>query len=123
MFTSHPRNRTVKEGESVSLFCNAIGNPEPSFSWTIDGSNFNKTVHRRVSLSSNGRQLTVTNMSTNDSDHEFRCQANNTVGTVSSNAATLNVQCEYLVLINYKLLMRFPANLIELVITLKFESG
>ena len=53
----------------------------------------------------------------------FRCQANNTVGTVSSNAATLNVQCEYLVLINYKLLMRFPANLIELVIALKFESG
>ena len=105
------------------FICNAIGNPEPSFSWTIDGSNFNKTVHRRVSLSSNGRQLTVTNVSTTDSHHEFRCQANNTVGTVSSNVATLNVQCEYLVLINYKLLMRFPANLIELVITLKFESG
>ena len=95
MFTSHPRNLTVKEGDSISLFCNATGNPQPSFSWTIDGSNFNKTVHRRVSLSSNGRQLNVTNVSTNDSYHEFRCQANNTVGMVPSNAARLNVQCEY----------------------------
>ena len=85
----------MKEGDSISLFCNATGNPELSFSWTIDGSNFNKTVRRRVSLSSNGRQLTVRNVSTNDSHHEFRCQANNTVGTVASNAATLNVQCEY----------------------------
>ncbi|XP_068728199.1 leucine-rich repeats and immunoglobulin-like domains protein 3 isoform X2 [Montipora capricornis] len=95
VFTSHPRTQTVKEGDSVSLSCNAIGNPEPSFSWTIDGSNFNKTVHRRVSLSSDGRQLTVTNVSRTDSDHEFRCQANNTVGMVASNAARLNVQCEY----------------------------
>ena len=95
VFTSHPRNRRVKEGDSVSLFCNAIGNPQPLFFWTIDGFNFNKTVYRRVRLSSDGRQLRVTNVSRTDSDYEFRCEANNSVGMVTSNAARLYVQCEY----------------------------
>lgn len=45
----------VKEGDSVSLFCNVIGNLEFLFFWIIDGFNFNKIVYCRVSLLLNGR--------------------------------------------------------------------
>ena len=94
-FTIYPRSQTVREGDNVTLFCNATGNPEPHISWTIDGLTMNITVHPRISLSSNNKQLTVKNVSRTDVSHEFRCQANNSVETITSDAASLTVQCEY----------------------------
>ena len=92
-FTSHPENQTVEEGKNVTLSCNAIGNPVPSLSWTVDGSPVNNP---RISLSSDNKLLTITNVNRTDSGHQYRCLADNMViGTVVSNAATLNVQCKY----------------------------
>ena len=94
-FATYPRSHTVREGNNVTLFCNATGNPRPSISWTINGSAVNITVHPRIRLSADNKQLTVRNVKRTDSNHQYRCLANNSVDTITSDAASLNVQCEY----------------------------
>ena len=94
-FATYPRSQTVREGDNVTLFCNATGNPEPTISWTIDWSTLNINVQYRISLSSDDKQLLVRNVKRTDSHHEYRCEANNSVGTITSDAASLTVQCEY----------------------------
>ena len=94
-FTTYPLNQTVREGDNVTLFCNATGNPKPTISWTIDGLTVNIQGQPRISLTSDNKQLTVRNVKRTDSNHQYRCRANNSVETITSVAASLNVQCEY----------------------------
>ena len=94
-FITYPRSQTVREGDNVTIFCDATGNPKPTISWTIDGLTLNITVHPRISLTSDNKQLTVKNVNRTDSHHKYRCQANNIVETITSDPASLNVQCEY----------------------------
>ena len=90
--TIHPQSVTKTEGESVTLCCTATGNPEPTMSWTTNGSPIRSNV--RISLSDDKTKLTFTNVKRTDSG-EYRCVATNSLGNVSSNVATLDVQCEY----------------------------
>ena len=91
---THPQNHTATEGYNVTLSCDATGNPLPTLLWTKDGSLVNASVNFRISLSSDRKQLTITNVNRADSG-QYRCVANNSVGTVTSNAATLDVHCKY----------------------------
>ena len=76
----------------MTLICNASGNPSASISWTKDGSAVNSS---RISLSSGGKQLTITNVNRDDRG-DYRCVANNSIAAVvTSDAATLDVQCKY----------------------------
>ena len=93
--TEHPQDTTTTEGSNVTFSCNAIGNPVPTFSWTIDGYAVNTTANPRISLSLENKQLTITNVKRTDSGNQYRCVANNIIGNVTSNAATLNIQCKY----------------------------
>ena len=93
--TDHPQNGNAIEGSNVDLSCNAIGNPVPTFSWTIDGSAVNTTANPRIILSLENKTLTITNVIRTDSTHEYQCVATNSIGTVSSNAPTLDIQCKY----------------------------
>ena len=93
-FAAHPHNKTVREGDNVTLFCYATGHPKPSISWTIDGLTVNVTVHPRISFTADNKQLTVKNVTRTDSHHKYRCQANNSIGTIPSYAASLTVQWE-----------------------------
>ena len=93
-FTTRPQNKTVREGNTVTLLCNATGNPKPSFSWTIDGLTVNITVHSRVSFTAANKQLTVRDVNRTDSHHKYRCLATNSIGTITSYATSLTVQCE-----------------------------
>ena len=77
----------------MTLSCDASGNPVPTFSWTIGGAPVNTTANPRISLSSDKKQLTITNVNRSDSG-DYKCVSNNNVGTVDSNAAALNVQCK-----------------------------
>ena len=94
-FATYPQSQTLREGDNVTLFCNATGNPEPIISWTINGLTVNITVHPRIRLSSDNKQLTVRNVNRTDFNHEYQCQAKNSVGTITSDAASLTDQCEY----------------------------
>ena len=90
--TAHPKNAIRVEGDVVTLSCNATGNPEPSISWTKDGSPISS--NSRISLSADNKQLTVTNVSRTDSG-KYLCVANNKIGNVTWSAALLEVQCKY----------------------------
>ena len=87
----HPQNATKIEGDNVTFTCNATGNPAPTFRWTKNGSVL--TTGSRISLSSGGKQLTLTNVTREDSG-QYVCEATNNVMTVPSDSATLNVQCK-----------------------------
>jgi len=78
----------------VTLSCNATGNPEPTISWNRDGSPVDTSG--RINFSDDKKQLTITNVSRTDSG-EYRCVASNSLGNATSNAATLDVQCKYLI--------------------------
>ena len=102
--TEHPQDTTATEGLNVTFSCNANGNPVPTFSWTINGSAVNTIANPTISLSSDSKQLTITNVTRTDSGNQYRCVANNTIaGNVTSNAATLtDIRCKY-----YLALFRF----------------
>ena len=61
----------------------------------------NITVHPRISISSDNKQLTLRNVNRTDSHHKYRCLANNSLELIRSDAALLNVECEYDGMIRY----------------------
>ncbi len=78
----------------MTLSCNATGNPEPTISWTRNGSPINITGNSRISFTAGKKELFITNVNRTDSG-EYRCVANNSPGNDTSRAATLNIQCKY----------------------------
>ncbi|XP_078352640.1 hemicentin-1-like isoform X3 [Oculina patagonica] len=89
--TAHPHNTAAIEGDNVALSCNATGNPEPTISWSRNGSPIDIIGNSRISFTEGKSQLTITNVNRTDSG-EYRCVANNSLGNDTSNAATLDVQ-------------------------------
>ena len=79
------------QGSSVTFSSDANGVPEPTFSWTKDGSAV--TANERINFLADKKQLRITNVTGTDSG-VYRCVATNSVGTVNSNAATLTVHCK-----------------------------
>ena len=94
--TAHPQNKTRIEGDNVTLSCDVDGNPVPTISWTRGGSPVDTSA--RISFTADEKQLTITNVSRTDSG-EYRCVASNMVGNDTSNAADLDVQCKYSILL------------------------
>ena len=90
---TQPQGGQVIEGQNVNLFCNASGNPVPTITWTRNGSVLTSSV-AKISFGAQSRELTITSINRADSG-EYRCVANNSEGNVTSDAATLDVQCEY----------------------------
>lgn len=83
-----------KKRITASLNTNATANPEPTtFTWTIGGSAVNMSVNPRISLSSDNKELTITNVNRKDSG-EYKCEATNRVGKTASRVATVDVQCK-----------------------------
>ena len=68
----HPQNATQIEGDNVTFTCNATGNPAPSFRWTKIGPAL--FTGSRISLSSDGKQLTLTNVTREDIG-QYVCEA------------------------------------------------
>ena len=90
---TQPQGGPVIEGQIVNLFCNASGNPVPTITWTRNGSVLTSSV-ARISFGAEGKELKITSINRADKG-EYRCVANNSEGNVTSDAATLDVQCEY----------------------------
>ena len=88
-----PKASPVKEGENLTLFCNASGS-SLRISWEKNGSDINPSEDSRIFLSRDDEQLTIVNVSRTDNG-AYQCVASNEVGVATSNAATVTVQCEY----------------------------
>ena len=93
LITTQPQGGLVYEGDNVTLSCNASGKPVPTITWTRNGSVLTSSVPR-ISFGVESRELTITIVNRTDRG-EYRCVANNSEGNVTSDAATLDVQCEY----------------------------
>ena len=91
--TSHPKKVDIKEGGNVTFSCNSTANPLPTTSWTKDESAI--TSNSRISFSVVNRVLTITNVNRKDRG-EYRCVASNKLGNDTSQAAKLNVKCEFI---------------------------
>ena len=95
-FSSHPESVTATEGGNATLSCTVYGNLEPDVRWTKDGKELNIAVEQRlnVSFTANTSSLTITSVVKADQGL-YRCVANNSVNTSTSNPGLLTVHCEY----------------------------
>ena len=75
-------NKTVTEGDNVTLMCNVSGMPPPMVSWMMPSG-------QRHS----GYMLNVVNINRSRAG-EYRCEASNECGNATE-TATIDVQCKY----------------------------
>ena len=81
-FITRPFNKTVIEGATVTLLCEATGNPTPKIAWIKDG----KTVVSGDTLSfETNRTLSG----------KYWCTAENGLKPAVNANANINVQCKY----------------------------
>ncbi|XP_063267404.1 neural cell adhesion molecule L1-like protein isoform X4 [Prinia subflava] len=84
-----PEGGVYSVGTNLVLLCEAIGNPEPSIQWKLNGMPIDgRTFRGRVST----REISLTNLQLQDSA-VFQCEATNKHGTIlaSANVNVLNI--------------------------------
>ncbi|XP_071295428.1 neural cell adhesion molecule L1-like protein isoform X3 [Agelaius tricolor] len=84
-----PEGGVYSMGANLVLLCEAIGNPEPSIQWKLNGMPIDgRTFRGRVST----REISLTNLQLQDSA-VFQCEATNKHGTIlaSANINVLNI--------------------------------
>ncbi|KAJ2952841.1 hypothetical protein O0L34_g7208 [Tuta absoluta] len=89
-FKQMPMNVTVKTGETVTLNCEATGDPTPEISWKKDGGNdFPAARERRMNVMPSDHLFFIVNAKATDMGI-YSCAAKNPAGTIIANA-TLSV--------------------------------
>ncbi|NXF09670.1 NCHL1 protein, partial [Smithornis capensis] len=84
-----PEGGVYSVGTNLVLLCEAIGNPEPSIRWKLNGMPMDsRTFRGRIST----REISLTNLQLQDSA-VFQCEASNKHGTIlaSANINVLNI--------------------------------
>ncbi|KFW82424.1 Neural cell adhesion molecule L1-like, partial [Manacus vitellinus] len=84
-----PEGGVYSVGTNLVLLCEAIGNPEPSIQWKLNGMPIDSRAFRgRIST----REISLTNLQLQDSA-VFQCEATNKHGTIlaSANVNVLNI--------------------------------
>ncbi|XP_071406307.1 neural cell adhesion molecule L1-like protein isoform X1 [Pithys albifrons albifrons] len=84
-----PEGGVYSVGTNLVLLCEAIGNPEPSIRWKLNGMPIDsRTFRGRIST----REISLTNLQLQDSA-VFQCEATNKHGTIlaSANVNVLNI--------------------------------
>lgn len=79
------------EGTAVTFYCNSSGEPQPTTSWTMNGSPLDTNSNSGIFFTDDKKHLTIVNLSRTDSG-EYQCVTNNSLGNISSNASILRVQ-------------------------------
>ncbi|XP_028669315.1 pro-neuregulin-2, membrane-bound isoform-like isoform X2 [Erpetoichthys calabaricus] len=77
------KNITLREGEKLSLKCEATGNPIPEFKWFRDGKELRKSKEIRIRHGRRNSRLQITKVKASDAG-EYTCEAENAVGSNSS---------------------------------------
>ena len=80
-----PSDKIVTEGNGVTLFRNATGNPPPSIAWTKEASN---------TVLPSSETLPLTNLRSGDNGAVYICKVENYLASKEANA-TITVLCEY----------------------------
>ena len=76
-------NKTVNEGENVTLFCNVSGVPSPNVSWTSEDRVIEKDAVLNIpAIRRSSKRY-----------HTYKCIASNTCGN-NSKTAFVDVHCE-----------------------------
>jgi len=86
-------NKTLEEGDDLSLYCNATGFPDPTVTWTKDGAD--APIERNS-------WLNFTNIN-RDKAGDYVCNGNNTCGKKSSPVISIDVQCKNSLLLTLSL--------------------
>ncbi|KFP91655.1 Neural cell adhesion molecule L1-like, partial [Apaloderma vittatum] len=84
-----PEGGVYSIGTNLVLLCEAIGNPEPTIQWKLNGMPINnRTFRGRISA----REISLTNLQLRDSA-VYQCEASNKHGTIlaSANVNVLNI--------------------------------
>ena len=81
IISQRPSSKVVVEGETVTLYCNATGNPAPNITWTQDN---NKTALYQ------GENYTIVNIQ-RQAAGDYTCTAWNGVGEKANATATVTV--------------------------------
>ncbi|GFU14694.1 twitchin, partial [Nephila pilipes] len=76
-------DRTVQDGESVTLKCTISGDPEPQVEWTKNGSALHSSKEISLKYKSGIATLTIEEVYPEDAG-EYVCKATNSIGTVST---------------------------------------
>ena len=76
----------IEAGQSVTLICNASGDPLPSVKWTKIG-----VAHNQFNFS--GQKLHIFNANRSDVGL-YRCTANNGFGTDATRVSVVNINCK-----------------------------
>ena len=81
-------NSSYIEGTKVDVTCNATGKPTPTVTWFREGSS------KVYTTGEGSAALSFSSVSRRDAG-QYRCKANNTVGTRETGALSLVVHCKY----------------------------
>jgi len=82
--TSSSSNTVAVEGSSITLYCNATGNPTPKITWTKHGNN---------TVLNAGESFTVNNI-TRQQAGDYTCIAKNGIGSEDNATITVTVHCK-----------------------------
>ena len=85
---------TVVEGESITLYCNATGKPNPTLTWTKDGSLGALSYNAILNTGILNRNDTINNTI------QYQCAASNGVESPATAVANVTVLCKFYVLFN-----------------------
>ncbi|XP_031568091.1 hemicentin-1-like [Actinia tenebrosa] len=81
--TIHPQSITVNESNTITIFCNATGLPQPSITWT--------KADRNEEVISSGETLTIPSIRRNQTGVYVCTASNGVLGSASGNSS-INVQ-------------------------------
>ena len=80
---------TVVEGESITLYCNVTGKPDPTLTWTKVGNPRPLSKNAVLSTGILNRNDTINNII------QYQCTASNGVESPATAIAVITVNCKY----------------------------
>ena len=80
---------TVVEGESITLYCNVTGKPDPTLTWTKVGNPRPLSNNAVLSTGILNRNDTINNII------QYQCTASNGVESPATAIANITVNCKY----------------------------